>query len=117
MRGPRAGKFFDGQKPWGVDCKFDIALPCATQNEIDEDDAQALVKAGCKLVAEGANMPSTSEARRETAADWPPPKPRGSSWPLRRQDAVHLCPPLSDVLIAAAWVGRPGVGHMPRRES
>ena len=46
-----------------MDCKFDIALPCATQNEIDEEDAQALVKAGCKLVAEGANMPSTSEAR------------------------------------------------------
>ena len=72
--GLHAGKFFDGQKPWGVDAKFDIALPCATQNEIDEDDAQALVKAGCKLVAEGANMPSTSEARPDTAADRPDPK-------------------------------------------
>ena len=59
----RAGKFFEGAKPWGVECKYDIALPCATQNEIDEDDANLLVKAGCKLVAEGANMPSTSEAR------------------------------------------------------
>ena len=67
LRG-RAGKFVEGAKPWGVDCKFDIALPCATQNEIDEDDAQALVKAGCKLVAEGANMPSTSEARAGAAA-------------------------------------------------
>lgn len=45
-----------------MDVKYDIALPCATQNEIEIDDAKALVKAGCKLVAEGANMPSTSEA-------------------------------------------------------
>jgi len=89
--GPCAGKFFDGQKPWGVDAKFDIALPCATQNEIDEDDAQALVKAGCKLVAEGANMPSTSEARPATAADRPAPKPLASSLSLRCQCAGHLC--------------------------
>ena len=62
-----AGKFFEGAKPWGVECMYDIALPCATQNEIDEDDANLLVKAGCKLVAEGANMPSTSEARAQPA--------------------------------------------------
>lgn len=45
---------------WGVKC--DIALPCATQNEIDEASAEKLVKNGCKVVAEGANMPSTPEA-------------------------------------------------------
>ena len=49
------------ERPWGIDAKFDIALPCATQNEVEKDDAEKLVKAGVKLVAEGANMPSTSE--------------------------------------------------------
>ncbi len=52
--------YYEGQKPWGV--KADIALPCATQNEIDEEDAKTLVANGIKLVAEGANMPSTPEA-------------------------------------------------------
>ena len=56
-----AGKFVEGERPWGIDTKFDIALPCATQNEIEEADAEKLVKAEVKLVAEGANMPSTSE--------------------------------------------------------
>ncbi|MFA9500774.1 NADP-specific glutamate dehydrogenase [Mannheimia sp. E30BD] len=50
-------KYFDGQKPWGVKC--DIALPCATQNELDTEDAKELVKNGCVCVAEGANMPTT----------------------------------------------------------
>ena len=59
----RAGEYVGGKRPWGVDAKFDIALPCATQNEVELEDANALVKAGVKLVAEGANMPSTSEAR------------------------------------------------------
>ncbi len=49
--------YFDGQKPWGVPC--DIALPCATQNELDEKDAKTLLANGCYCVAEGANMPST----------------------------------------------------------
>lgn len=53
-------EYFEGKRPWGVKC--DIALPCATQNEIDENDAKELVKNGCKIVAEGANMPSTIEA-------------------------------------------------------
>lgn len=53
-------KYFEGQRPWGVKC--DIALPCATQNEINEQDARTLVENGCYLVAEGANMPSTPEA-------------------------------------------------------
>ena len=53
-------EYFDGQKPWGVKC--DIALPCATQNELDGNDAEILVQNGCICVAEGANMPSTPEA-------------------------------------------------------
>ncbi len=53
-------KFIAGQRPWAVPC--DIALPCATENELNGDDARALVKNGCKYVGEGANMPSTSEA-------------------------------------------------------
>jgi len=53
-------KFFKGEKPWSVKC--DIALPCATQNELDGDAAQALIDNGCICVSEGANMPSTPEA-------------------------------------------------------
>jgi glutamate dehydrogenase (NADP+) len=52
--------YVDGKKPWGVKC--DIALPCATQNEIDGKDAETLVSNGCYCVGEGANMPSTPEA-------------------------------------------------------
>jgi glutamate dehydrogenase (NADP+) len=53
-------QYFAGQRPWNVPC--DIALPCATQNEIEKADAEALVKNGCYAVIEGANMPSTPEA-------------------------------------------------------
>jgi glutamate dehydrogenase (NADP+) len=49
--------FFPGKRPWSV--KVDIALPCATQNELDEADARELVKNGCICVCEGANMPTT----------------------------------------------------------
>ena len=52
--------YYKGEKPWKIPC--DIALPCAVQNELDENDAKMLVKKGCKLVAEGANMPCTMEA-------------------------------------------------------
>jgi len=52
--------YFENKRPWGVKC--DIALPCATQNEIDGDEAKTLVENGCICVAEGANMPSTLEA-------------------------------------------------------
>ena len=52
--------FFAGKRPWEVPC--DIALPCATQNELEKRDAEALVKNGCFAVGEGANMPSTPEA-------------------------------------------------------
>ncbi|MDO4248107.1 MAG: NADP-specific glutamate dehydrogenase [Neisseria sp.] len=50
-------QYFENQKPWGVVC--DVALPCATQNELDEADAKTLLSNGCFCVAEGANMPST----------------------------------------------------------
>ena len=53
-------EFFPGKKPWSIPC--DLALPCATQNEIDKKDAKALIKNGCKAVAEGANMPANPEA-------------------------------------------------------
>ena len=52
--------YYPGKRPWGIPC--DIALPCATQNEISKEDAEALLKGGCRCVAEGANMPSTPEA-------------------------------------------------------
>lgn len=52
--------YLDGEKPWGIAC--DIAIPCATQNEIDEDDAKTLIKNGCICVVEGANMPSDPKA-------------------------------------------------------
>ncbi len=52
--------FYPGKRPWEVPC--DVALPCATQNELDKKDAEMLIKNNCKCVAEGANMPSTSEA-------------------------------------------------------
>jgi len=52
--------FWKGQRPWKVKC--DIALPCATQNELNKDDAKMLIDNGVIAVAEGANMPSTPEA-------------------------------------------------------
>lgn len=55
-----SAKYHDGKTPWTVKC--DIALPCATQNELEEEDAKTLVKNGCVCVGEGANMPCTPEA-------------------------------------------------------
>lgn len=52
-------KFVPGKRPWEVKC--DVALPCATQNELNEDNAKELVKNGCICVCEGANMPTTIE--------------------------------------------------------
>jgi glutamate dehydrogenase (NADP+) len=52
--------FYAGKHPWSVPC--DVALPCATQNELNADDARDLVKNGCISVTEGANMPSTLDA-------------------------------------------------------
>ncbi len=52
--------FHEGKRPWNVKC--DLALPCATQNELNEAEARALIANGCIAVSEGANMPSTLEA-------------------------------------------------------
>ncbi len=53
-------EYLDGQRPWSVPC--DVALPCATENEVSGDEAQTLLDNGCTCVAEGANMPSVPEA-------------------------------------------------------
>ena len=56
----KSATYHEGKRPWEVKC--DIALPCATQNELDGNDAKDLVANGCICIAEGANMPSTPEA-------------------------------------------------------
>ena len=56
---PKA-EFIANKTPWGIPC--DVALPCATQNELNDKDADLLIKNGCSCVGEGANMPSTPEA-------------------------------------------------------
>jgi len=55
-----AASYSEGERPWGVQC--DVALPCATQNELNKEEAETLVNNGTICVAEGANMPSTPEA-------------------------------------------------------
>jgi glutamate dehydrogenase (NADP+) len=60
-------EYLEGKRPWGIKC--DCAFPSATQNEIDENDAKTLLKNGCTLVAEGANMPSTPEASEQYIAN------------------------------------------------
>jgi len=55
-----SAKYIEGKRPWEVTC--DIALPCATQNELNKEEAEILVNNNCICVAEGANMPSTPEA-------------------------------------------------------
>ena len=54
-------KYYEGKRPWQL-VKTDVAMPCATQNELELDDAKALVSGGCMCVCEGANMPTTLEA-------------------------------------------------------
>lgn len=75
--------YIEGKRPWEVSC--DVALPCATQNELNGDEAVILVSNGCICVSEGANMPSTPEAievfqkrkyclrlaRRQMLVEWP----------------------------------------------
>jgi len=56
----KSAKFIKGRTPWDEKC--DIALPCATQNELEENDAKNLLENGCMCVAEGANMPCTADA-------------------------------------------------------
>ena len=53
-------QYFEGQRPWSIKC--DIAMPCATQNELNEEEAKTLIANGCMCVAEGANMPTTPGA-------------------------------------------------------
>ncbi len=53
-------EYYDGKRPWIVKC--DVALPCATENEINKEEAENLIKNGCFVISEGANMPSTAEA-------------------------------------------------------
>ncbi len=53
-------EYFEGQRPWNIKC--DAAFPSATENEVQKEDALALIKNGCKLVSEGANMPSSPGA-------------------------------------------------------
>ena len=55
-----SAKYFEGKRPWEVTC--DIALPCATQNELNKEEAETLLSNNCICVAEGANMPSTPDA-------------------------------------------------------
>jgi len=55
-----SAQYFENQRPWGIKC--DIAMPCATQNELDAEDAKKLLANGCYCVTEGANMPTTPEA-------------------------------------------------------
>lgn len=57
-----SAQYFPGRGVWSVNC--DVALPCATQNELNAEDAKLLVKNGCTCVAEGANMPSTPDAAK-----------------------------------------------------
>ena len=58
-----SAKYVAGERPWSVKC--DIALPCATQNELNGEEAKQLIKNGCMCVSEGANMPSTPDAIHE----------------------------------------------------
>jgi len=55
-----SAEYYDDKSIWNLEC--DIALPCATQNELQKEDAKTLIENGCEIVAEGANMPATTEA-------------------------------------------------------
>ena len=59
LEGKVSGRYLDKESPWSVDMKYDVALPCATQNEIDGDAAKLLIKNGVLCVGEGANLPTT----------------------------------------------------------
>ena len=55
-------KYIEGERPWKHAEKVDVALPSATQNEVSQEEADALIKAGCKFIAEGSNMGCSQEA-------------------------------------------------------
>ena len=63
LEGKVTGTYLDGQSPWSIDVKYDLALPCATQNEITKEGAERLVSNGVLGVMEGANLPTTLEAQ------------------------------------------------------
>jgi len=63
LAGKVSGRYIDGQTPWRLDVNFDVALPCATQNEIDGDAAKLLLKNGLLCVGEGANLPTTLQGQ------------------------------------------------------
>lgn len=56
------GVYVRGERCWNVETQVDIALPCATQNEVHLNDAKGLAAKGCKVILEGANMPTTNDA-------------------------------------------------------
>ena len=58
------GKYMAGQSPWSIDVKYDIALPCATQNEITGDDAKTLIANGILACLEGANLPTNMDGQK-----------------------------------------------------
>ncbi|MDF1762561.1 MAG: NADP-specific glutamate dehydrogenase [Oleibacter sp.] len=64
LKDAKIGSYMEGDKPWIIK-EADIALPCATQNELDEDDATELLDNGIKILCEGANMPLTDGARKK----------------------------------------------------
>jgi len=97
-------EYYDDKKPWCIDC--DIALPCAVQNELDEDNARALIENGCRIVAEGANMPCTTEAierlQQSPDTDFAPGKAVNAggvavSGLERTQNAQHMVWPKDEV--------------------
>jgi len=64
LEGKVSGKYMAGETPWSIDMNYDLALPCATQNEIDADSAKRLVKNGVLGVLEGANLPTNMEGQQ-----------------------------------------------------
>jgi glutamate dehydrogenase (NADP+) len=70
LEGKTSGKYIDKETPWSLDVKYDLALPCATQNEIKKEDAERLIKNGVLGVTEGANLPTSLEAQ-EVLRDHP----------------------------------------------
>lgn len=85
--------YFAGERPWKhVTCE--IAIPCATQNELDADDAKVLIDNGCKLVVEGANMPSTPEAihlLQSSKVEFGPAKAANAGTPRNYTEYYCVC--------------------------
>ena len=109
----KGAQYLDGQRPWSVPC--DCAFPSATQNEISGEDAKTLLKNGCYVVAEGANMPSTPAAVDAVRREEDPLRP-GQGGQRRRRG--HLRPgdePELDALdLDARGSGSPAERHHGR---